>query len=73
MMNLTTTRLDDIADRNSKSRVLDLAFAAMIALLLVLGVASLRAAASPSVSHSATATPSQLADTGATCDLDATC
>lgn len=75
-MNTTThmTRLEDIAERNTRSRVIDLLFAGMIALMLVLFTVSLRAAASPSVSHSATTPqPAQLADTGATCDVDATC
>jgi len=71
-----TTRLDDIADRNTRSRTIDLLFASMIALFLVLCVASLRAAASPSVSHSAShwsVTEGHVADTGAVCDLDAAC
>ncbi len=71
-----TTRLDDIAERNTRSRTIDLLFASMIALFLVLCVASLRAAASPSVSHSAThsaATEAHVADTGAVCDVEAAC
>jgi hypothetical protein len=65
----TTTRLDEIADRNSKSRVADLFFAALIAFLLIFCVASLKAAAEPSVSHAA-AKPAaaQLAHNGA-CDV----
>jgi hypothetical protein len=71
-----TTRLDDIADRNTRSRVTDLLFSSMIALLLVLCLASLRAAASPSVSYSAThsaVTEAHVADTGAVCDVEAAC
>ena len=71
-----TTRLEDIAERNTRSRITDVLFASMIALLLVLCLASLRAAASPSVSHSAAhpaAVEAHLADTGATCDLEAAC
>jgi hypothetical protein len=75
-MNTTSTmsRLDEIADRNSKSRILDFAFAAMIALLLVLSVASLRSAAAQSVSHSATSYsetyPAELAGHDGTCDVE---
>ena len=64
----TTTRLDEIADRNSKSRVADLFFAALIAFLLIFCVASLRAAAEPSVSHAAKPAATQLAHNGA-CDV----
>ena len=64
----TTTRLDEIADRNSKSRVADLFFAALIAFLLVFAVASLRAAAEPSVSRAAKPAATQLAHNGA-CDV----
>ena len=71
-----TTRLDDIAERNTRSRITDLLFASMIAMLLVICLASLRAAASPSVSHSAshwTVTEGRVADTGAVCDVEAAC
>jgi hypothetical protein len=43
----STTRLEDIAERNTRSRIVDVAFAAMVALLLVLSVVSLRAVAAP--------------------------
>ena len=77
-MNTTTntTRLDDIAERNTRSRVIDLAFAAMVTILLVLGLLSLRAAAAPSVSYSAThAQPEQIADANSdgVCELEAAC
>lgn len=71
-----TTRLEEIAERNTRSRITDLLFASMIALLLVMCLTSLRAAASPSVSHSAShwsVTEGHLADTGAVCDLEAAC
>lgn len=71
-----TTRLEEIAERNTRSRITDLLFASMIALLLVMCLASLRAAASPSVSHSAThsaVTEAHVADTGAVCDVEAAC
>jgi hypothetical protein len=54
------TRLDEIVERNSRSRVVDIAFAAMVALMLTLSLVSLRAsAARPLVAHalSADATP----------------
>ena len=73
---ITTTRLDDIADRNTRSRILDVAFAAMIALMLVLGVASRRAAAAPSVKASATTSSVEaghLAGAGEVCDAEAVC
>lgn len=57
MTTTTHTRLDEIADRNSRSRITDLLFASMIVLLLVLFVVSLQAAASPSVSHAAETLP----------------
>jgi|RhiMetdeSRZDD1v2_1073273.scaffolds.fasta_scaffold494976_2 hypothetical protein len=59
-MNTITTRLDEIADRNSRSRVADLFFAAMIAFVLVFAVASLKAAAEPSVSRAAAKPAAQL-------------
>jgi hypothetical protein len=65
----TTTRFDEIADRNTKSRVADLFFAAMIAMLVVFFVASLRAAAEPSVSHAAKPAATQLAHQQGACDV----
>jgi hypothetical protein len=45
----------------------------MVTILLVLGLLSLRAAAAPSVSYSAThAQPEQIAATDAVCDVEAT-
>ena len=73
MTTTTHTRLDDIAERNTRSRFIDLAFAAMVTILLVLGLLSLRAAASPSVSYSAVhAQPAQIAGVDAVCDVEAT-
>lgn len=40
----STNRLDEIADRNSRGRVMDVAFTTMIAMILVLFVLSLTAA-----------------------------
>jgi len=57
----TISRLDEIAERNRSSRVVDLFFAAMIALLLIMCVASLRAAAEPNVSRAAKPAAAQLA------------
>jgi hypothetical protein len=39
------TRLDEIVERNSRSRVVDIAFAAMVAALLTFGLVSFNASA----------------------------
>ena len=51
-MSTSTTRLADIAERNSRGRLVDVAFAAMVAMLMVLALVSLRSVSAP---HGATA------------------
>jgi hypothetical protein len=70
-----TTRLDDIADRNSRSRVLDVAFAAVIAILMMLCLVSLRDAAGGDLRANDTASSADhsgvvVADSA--CDVDST-
>jgi hypothetical protein len=67
-----TTRLDEIADRNSRSRVVDVAFAAVIAILLMLCLVSLRVAAGGDLrAYDTASTADNVADVGGgVCDLD---
>jgi hypothetical protein len=59
----TANRLNDIADRNARSRVIDIVFAALVAMLIVLSVASLGEAAASPMTHSA------LTADGGVCEL----
>ena len=49
MLNEVTNRLDEIVERNHKSRIVDIAFATLIAVLMVMCIASLRDASGRSL------------------------
>lgn len=72
-MNTMTTRLDEIAERNSRGRKIDLAFAMMIAVLLFVCVAGLRAAAAPSMTRHATPDVERYAAGACDVETDALC
>jgi hypothetical protein len=74
-MNTSTNRLEDIVNRNSRSRILDVMFAAMVAMLLALFVVGIQQASNAPLA----ATPSIdadgeiIANVDGTCDVDVTC
>ena len=68
-----TNRLSEIADRNNRSRVVDVAFAAVIAILMMLCLVSLRDAAGSELraNHAASTDTSGVADVGdSVCAVD---
>jgi hypothetical protein len=69
------TRLDEIVNRNSRSRILDVMFAAMVAMLLTLFVAGIQQASSSPLSASPTvdAYGEPIADLDGACDVEVTC
>lgn len=76
MTTTTTNRLEEIAERQTRSRIIDIAFAAMVALFLTLAVLSLRSATARAEASTAAPAVTQPADahaSSATCALDAAC
>jgi hypothetical protein len=73
----TTSRLDEIANRQRTSRVRDVAFAIMVAALMTFSVTGLRNAVAstrqPAMAKAAIASPAQLDVSDASCSASPVC